>query len=63
MPKLLLIDDDAELCEMLAEYLESESFTDTTVQDGRNGLTQAIAAKFDAIILDVMLPEMDGLVF
>lgn len=60
MPNILLIDDDVELCEMLTEYLESESFSVTMLHDGRSGMTQAIAVKYDAIILDVMLPEMDG---
>ncbi len=60
MPKLLLIDDDTELCEMLAEYLESEGFMVNTVHDGKLGLTQAITKHYDAIILDVMLPVMDG---
>jgi len=60
MSNILLIDDDVELCEMLAEYLESESFVVSMVHDGRSGMTQAKAENYDAIILDVMLPEMDG---
>ncbi len=60
MPSILLIDDDTELCEMLVEYLESENFEVSTEHDGRSGLTQAQAANYNAIILDVMMPEMDG---
>lgn len=60
MPKILLIDDDVELCEMLAEYLESESFIVNMLHDGRSGMNQAKAESYDAIILDVMMPEMDG---
>jgi len=66
MPNLLLIDDDIELCEMLAEYLESENFTVTIAHDGLTGLKLARTANtektkdYDAIVLDVMLPEMDG---
>ncbi|MCF6189203.1 MAG: response regulator transcription factor [Cocleimonas sp.] len=60
MPNILLIDDDVELCEMLAEYLESESFTVNMVHDGHSGMNQAKAENYDAIILDVMMPEMDG---
>ena len=60
MSNILLIDDDVELCEMLAEYLESESFVVSMVHDGRSGMAQAKAENYDAIILDVMLPEMDG---
>jgi len=60
MSNILLIDDDVELCEMLAEYLESESFSVDMFHDGRSGMNQAKAEKYDAIILDVMMPEMDG---
>ncbi|MEE9309961.1 MAG: response regulator transcription factor [Cocleimonas sp.] len=60
MPNLLLIDDDVELCEMLAEYLLSENFIVDIVHDGRSGLEKAKSKKHDVIILDVMLPEMDG---
>ena len=66
MPNLLLIDDDIELCEMLAEYLESENFTVAIAHNGLSGLDLARAdnagntKNYDAIILDVMLPEMDG---
>ena len=60
MSNILLIDDDVELCEMLAEYLESESFSVSMFHDGRSGMNQAKAEKYDAIILDVMMPEMDG---
>lgn len=60
MPSILIIDDDTELCSMLAEYLESESFEVDQVHDGRSGVTQALANDYDAIVLDVMLPEMDG---
>jgi two-component system response regulator CpxR len=66
MPNLLLIDDDIELCEMLAEYLESENFTVTTAHDGLSGLNMARVENsantksYDAIVLDVMMPGMDG---
>ena len=60
MPNILLIDDDIELCEMLAEYLESENFNVTAVNDGRSGLNEAQATNYDVIVLDVMLPKLDG---
>lgn len=60
MAKLLLIDDDEALCELLAEYLAGEGFTVQAVHDGVQGEAQALAGDWDAIILDVMLPGMNG---
>jgi len=57
---ILIIDDDFELCEMLAEYLESENFIVDKVHDGVAGVSQANAKSYDAIVLDVMMPKMDG---
>jgi len=60
--KLLLIDDDRALCELLNEYLTQEGFDVTTHYDGEAALAciQAHPDEFDAIILDVMLPGMNG---
>ena len=60
MNRLLLIDDDTELCSMLAEYLGNEDFTVDMAHDGAAGLAQARESEYDAIILDVMLPGMSG---
>jgi len=60
MTRLLLIDDDTELCAMLAEYLANEDFAVDMAHDGTAGLVQAREAEYDAIILDVMLPGMSG---
>ncbi len=57
---LLLIDDDQELTELLSEYLGSQGFTITLAHDGESGLHKANATQFDLILLDVMLPKMDG---
>ncbi|NLF96622.1 MAG: response regulator transcription factor [Candidatus Riflebacteria bacterium] len=61
MKQILIIDDDNELCELLAEYLTSEKFEPTCIHNGRTGLEKALAGGFDLIILDIMLPEMNGL--
>jgi two-component system OmpR family response regulator len=61
MPKLLLIDDDIELSEMVSQYLAQEGFVTTTVADGIKGAEQAVLQKYDAIILDVMLPGLSGI--
>jgi two-component system response regulator CpxR len=57
---LLLIDDDQELSELLTEYLSAQGFSITVAHDGEQGLSKANATQFDLILLDVMLPKMDG---
>src|ERR1700741_1113908 len=57
---LLVIDDDRELCTMLAEYLAPEGFTTVTAGTGREGLEQLGRAAVDLVVLDVMLPELSG---
>ena len=60
LEKILIIDDDAELCEMLSEYLRKESFEVESVQNGLRGLERARAGDYHMIVLDVMLPGMNG---
>ena len=62
MSRILVIDDDTELCDLLAEYLKSEGFEITAVHDGEQGLQVAVsgAGQYDLIILDIMLPGMNG---
>jgi DNA-binding response OmpR family regulator len=57
---LLIIDDDQELCAMLAEYLAPEGFVALTASSGPAGLEQLAHATVDLVILDVMLPELSG---
>jgi two-component system response regulator CpxR len=57
---LLLIDDDAELCEMMREFFGQNGHTLDCVRNGTDGLKQAVEASYDLIILDVMLPGMNG---
>jgi two-component system response regulator CpxR len=57
---LLVVDDDVELCALLGEFLHREGYTVQFEHDGRSGLSQAVEGGFDLIILDVMLPGMDG---
>lgn len=60
MARILLADDDAELCEMLKEYLAAEGFTLVAAHDGETALLKAKAGAFDLIILDVMMPRKNG---
>ena len=57
---ILLIDDDAELAELLTEYLETENFKVTSCLDGASGLAKAFDDSFDLILLDVMMPILNG---
>lgn len=60
MGKILLIDDDEELCELVSEYLTVEGFEVEAVHNGEDGLKKALENKHNLIILDVMLPKKNG---
>lgn len=57
---ILVVDDDIELTDLLKQYLESEGFDVSCVHDGEAAIKKALNQSFDAIILDVMLPKMNG---
>jgi two-component system response regulator CpxR len=57
---LLLVDDDVELCELLQEFFALRGFRLETVHDGRLGLTRALSGGHDLLLLDVMMPGLDG---
>ncbi|MCU0655437.1 MAG: response regulator transcription factor [Polyangiaceae bacterium] len=59
--RVLLIDDDIKLYELLASYLEQNGVSVTCAGDGRKGLVALDAGVYDAVLLDVMMPGMDGL--
>jgi DNA-binding response OmpR family regulator len=61
MPRVLLIDDDKRLHELLTTYLEQNGFTVVGAPDGQRGLSHLEAEPFDIVLLDVMMPGMDGL--
>ena len=58
---LLVVDDDVELCRMMKEYFARVGYQVDAVYDGRSGLSRALSGKYDLIILDGMLPALDGL--
>lgn len=58
---ILMIDDDQELCELLGSWLQAEGFSLTSVHDGTAGLEAARDGNYEAIVLDMMLPGMNGL--
>jgi len=59
--RLLVVDDDKKLCRLIKDYLEALGYDVVTVHTARQGLEKALAETFDAVILDIMMPEMDGL--
>jgi two-component system response regulator CpxR len=60
MERILIIDDDFELCSLVTEYLAGEGFRVESVHDGETGLQRASAGGYLLVILDVMLPGMSG---
>jgi DNA-binding response OmpR family regulator len=58
--RVLLVDDDRELCLMLTEYLEAEHFAVKSVHDGGEALAELKVNTFEILILDVMLPSLSG---
>jgi DNA-binding response OmpR family regulator len=58
--RVLLVDDDRELCQMLTEYLNAEHFDVKSVHDGGDALEVLQASEFEILILDVMLPSVGG---
>lgn len=60
MNHILLVDDDLGLAELLVQFLELEGFSLTVANDGQSGLNLALEQEFDLILLDVMLPKLNG---
>ncbi len=61
MPKILVVDDDHELCELLDELLKQEGFDPTFLYRGEHVLEVIRSSNFEAIVLDIMLPVKSGL--
>ncbi len=61
MTQVLLVDDDVELGEMLTEYLEREGFDAMAVSDGEAGVRCALSGQYGIVVLDVMMPRMNGI--
>lgn len=61
MIRLLLVDDDLELCSMQGEYLCNEGFAVQMCHDGESGLEEALSGDYDMILLDVMMPKLTGI--
>src|SRR5277367_399344 len=60
MDHVLVVDDDVELCSLVQEYLTAEGFSLKAVHDGEQGLQQALTNEYALVVLDVMLPGING---
>src|ERR1700684_485118 len=60
MDHVLIVDDDVELCGLVQEYLTAEGFSLKAVHDGERGLQAALTNEFTLVVLDVMLPGING---
>ena len=58
--RILLVDDDRALCQMLADYLAAEQFEVTAVHDGKQGVERVRDEVFDAVVMDITMPVMNG---
>lgn len=58
--RILIIEDDSSIAEIEKDYLERESFVVSIVSTGTDGLKKGLEESFDLILLDIMIPDMDG---
>ncbi len=58
--KILMVDDDKKLCRLVADYLGPMGYNVATAHNGVSGLEMILAGEYEAVILDVMMPGMDG---
>jgi two-component system, OmpR family, response regulator CpxR len=58
--KVLVVDDDRKLCKLIKNYLEPMGYEVTTTHDGESGLKEALNGEYNVMILDVMMPGLDG---
>jgi DNA-binding response OmpR family regulator len=59
--RVLLIEDEPGMVQFIQQGLQEQGFSVVTTQDGETGLEAALLSEFDALVLDIMLPKMDGL--
>jgi DNA-binding response OmpR family regulator len=60
MERVLVIDDDVGLCELVGEYLEPEGYSVEAIHNGERGIDRALSEEHDLVVLDVMLPGTNG---
>ena len=58
--KILIVDDDVNICELLRLYLTKENYDTLVCNDGETALKTTLEQKPDLVLLDIMLPKLDG---
>lgn len=58
--KILIVEDESRLAEALGQIMREQKYQADIVENGRDGLSYALSGEYDVVVLDVMLPEMDG---
>ncbi|MDO4696996.1 MAG: response regulator transcription factor [Neisseria sp.] len=61
MSRVLLVDDDSDLTELLTEYLSAEGLEVNRMPDGESGVHEILSGQYDVVVLDSMMPKMNGL--
>ena len=59
--RILVVDDDREIVKLICLYLENEGYETLTAYNGRECLERIGAEKVDLLVLDIMMPELDGM--
>jgi DNA-binding NtrC family response regulator len=59
--RILIVDDDPEIVELLREFLERNAYAVDSATNGREGLSRIVAARPDLVLLDIRMPDMDGM--
>ena len=60
MPRILVVDDEPDICQLIRRYAEHDGFETVGVSDGKAAVEICRKQHFDIIIMDAMMPEMDG---
>lgn len=61
LARILIVDDDPEVVELLREFLERNNYAVDSAGNGREGLSRIVAARPDLVLLDIRMPDMDGM--
>ena len=59
--KILIVEDDSDLANLIRDYLSIEGFEGIIARDGKEGIDKALDNSISMVILDIMLPEVDGI--